>query len=47
MHWTTYLRLLQQLNVHGTAASHQMDATNVRIEKKLHSTQAQIGSLYW
>jgi hypothetical protein len=35
MHWTTYLRLLQQLNVHGNAASHQLDATNDRIEKKL------------
>ena len=36
MHRATYLRLLQQLNVHGNAASHQLDATNGRIQKKLH-----------
>ena len=47
MHWSTYLRLLQQLNAHGIDASHQMDTTNDQIEKKLQSTQAQIGSIHW
>lgn len=35
MHWRTYGRLMRQLNAHCIAASHQMDATNDRIEKKL------------
>ena len=36
MHLTTYARLLRQLNTQCIAASHQLDATNGRIQKKLH-----------
>ena len=36
MHWTTYTRLLRQLHAHCIDASFEMDATNDRIQKKLH-----------
>ena len=35
MHWATYSRLLKQLHTHCIDASHEIDATNGRIQKKL------------
>ena len=36
MHWSTYSRLIKQLNVLCIEASYEMDATNDRSQKKLH-----------
>ena len=35
MHWSTYSRLIKQLNAHCIEASYEMDSTNDRIQKKL------------